>query len=91
MGNHTRIGVEAVRTAYRGVSDISAIFRTIYILYNELNPLKGEFMNPYDQKSLEAGIDIGVGIGIFLSLTSVSAVWLTKKTVKWFKEEFKEK
>lgn len=42
---------------------------------------------PYDQVSLEAGMNFGIVIGISISVTAVSAIYLTTEAVRWFKEQ----
>jgi hypothetical protein len=54
--------------------------------YNE-NPYERNIM-PYDQRSLEAGINAGIVVGVFLSVSTASAIYLTIKAVKGTKELF---
>ena len=41
---------------------------------------------PYDQKSLEVGINIGFALGIVTSC-AVEPIWIGKNTIKWVKKQ----
>lgn len=60
--------------------------RKKYIVYNEkLITKKGNSMY-YDQKSLEAGLNAGIAVGVFLSIATASTIYIAVKTVKGVKE-----
>lgn len=44
----------------------------------------------YDQKSFEAGINLGFALGIVTSCAVAGAIWLGKNTIKWVKNQEKK-